>query len=98
MKLEKLEKAKELQSQIEFLKKKIKSFDPTNRYVYLNVSDQYGNKRDIIETYAFNDTYIKATSYSFENVISDAYAKFLETVRDEMQKRIDYLQNELDSL
>jgi hypothetical protein len=98
MDLEKLEKAKELQSQIGFLKNKIKSFNPENKYVYLNITDHYGNKRDVIETYAFSDKYSEAAGYGFNQFVANSYGEFLEKVQTELQKRIDILQLELDNL
>ncbi|MFA5195580.1 MAG: hypothetical protein WC401_07260 [Bacteroidales bacterium] len=98
MTLENLEKANELQSQIKFLETKIQSFNPENKCVYLDVKDHHGNKRDVIETYFLGDMYVKSAGYAFKNFIADAYAEFLKKVRDEMQKRIIYLQNELNNL
>ncbi len=98
MKPETLEKAKELQSQIGLLKNKIKSFNPENKYVYLNIADHYGNKRDFIETYAFSDKYSEAAGYDFNQFVANAYGEFLEKVQAELQKRIDALQSELNNL
>ena len=95
---ETLEKAKKLQSQIGFLKDKIKSFNPKNKYVYLNISDHYGNKRDVIETYAFGDKYSEAAGYDFNHFVANSYGEFLEKVQTELQKRIDALESQLDNL
>ena len=97
MEIEKLEKAKELQSQIDFLKEKIKSFNAKNKWVYLNISDHYGNKRDTIETYAFSKMYLDSAGSSFDNFVANSYGEFLEKVRNKMQERIDFLQTEFDS-
>jgi hypothetical protein len=98
MEITKLEKAKELQSQIEFLKNKIKLFDEKHKWVYLNISDHYGNKWHTIETYAFSNEYLEAAGYSFDNFVADSYGEFLGKVKNKMQERIDILENELLNL
>lgn len=98
METSKLQKAKELESQIDFLKKKISLFNEKNRWVYLNISDHYGNKGPTIETYAFSKEYSEAAGYSFDNFVADAYGEFLEKVRNKMQERIELLQSEFNNL
>ena len=95
MKTETLEQAKKLQDQIGYLKNEIKIFDAKQRYVYLQISDHYGNKGGVIKTYAFSPAYNEAAGYSFDSVVSDAYGVFLETVRKAMQERIDLLESQL---
>jgi len=98
MKKETLEKANKIQSKIEFLENKIKTFDPKSKWVYLSVGDHYGNKYYTIETYHLGCEYYEAAGYMFEDFISDSYAEFLTKVRDKMQEKIDLLKQELDEL
>lgn len=98
MKTETFKQAQKLQDHINYLETKIKSFDPKRKWVYLHVSDHYGNKADTIETYAFNSKYLEAAGYLFDNVVSDAYGIFLETVRRAMQERIDLLKSQFQKL
>jgi len=95
---ETFERAKKLQSQIVYLKEKIKSFNPENKMVYLNISDHWGNKLGIIETYNFSDEYLEAAGYYFNVFVANAYSEFLAKVRDGIQERIDLIQSELDNL
>ena len=98
MELEKLEKAKGLQSQIVYLKERIKSFNPENRYVHLIITDEYGNKRGFIKTFALDRSFEESAGYDFAHFIADAYSNFLAEVQTELQKRIDILQLELKNL
>ena len=98
MEMEKFERANELKSQVAILEEKIKKFNPENKWVHLQISDHYGNKGHIIETYAFDQSYLDAFGRNSDDFVAKAYSTFLETVRDEMQKRIDYLQSEFNKL
>jgi len=98
MKAENFKKAKIIQAHIELLEKKIKSFDKCHRLVHLHISDHYGNKRDTIEIYAFSSDYRNAAGCELEDFIPIAYGEFLESVKTEMQKRIDFLKSEFDKL
>ena len=98
MKAENFEKAKIIQSHIELLEKKIKSFDKSHKWVHLNISDHYGNRRDTIETYAFPLDYRNAAGSELEDFIPTTYGEFLESVKTEMQKRIDFLKSEFNKL
>jgi hypothetical protein len=98
MVLEKLEKAKKLQSQIVYLKEKLESFNPEKKMVYLHIRDHWGNKLGVIETYNFSEEYLEAAGYYFNVFVANAYSEFLAKVRDGIQERIDLIQSELDNL
>jgi len=95
---ETFEKAKELQNKIFYLKERLKSFDPKNKYVHLIITDEYGNKRDFIKTFALDRSFEESAGYDFAHFIADAYSNFLAEVQTELQKRIDVLQLELKNL
>lgn len=98
MKMENFEKGKLIQSQINLLESKIKHFDKSNRWVHLHITDCYGNGNEVIETYAFQHDYTAASGYELERFIPDQYGIFLESVKIEMQKRIDFLRSEFEKL
>mgnify|MGYP003395668809 CR=1 FL=1 len=98
MTTEQLENAKLIQSQIELLKEKITAFDKTRKWVHLHVKNHHGNGSHVIETYAFLSNYRNAAGSELEDFIPIAYGEFLESVRIEMQKRIDFLSLQLSKL
>lgn len=99
MKIENFEEAKEIKTQIDFLENKIKTFDPSQRWVYLRIYDHYGNNlHQTIETYSFSSDYTNAAGYGFDDIVSRAYSKFLSDVQEAMQQRIDMLKEQFESL
>jgi hypothetical protein len=95
---ETLERAKKLQSQIVYLKERIKSFNPEKKQVHLIVTDMCGNKLDLIKTYEFEIMFQESAGYYFDVFVANAYSEFLAKVRDGIQERIDLIQSELDNL
>jgi hypothetical protein len=98
MKTENLNKANELQSQIGLLEEKIKNFNPKHKWVYLHITDHYGNASHTIETYAFSTKYSESAGRELEEYIPQKYGEFLDSVKEEMQKRIDFLKSEFDKI
>ena len=95
---ETFEKAKELQNKIFYLKERLESFNPKNKWVHLIITDEYGNKREFIKTFALDRSFEEYAGCDFAQFIADAYSNFLAEVQTELQKRIDVLQLELKNL
>ena len=98
MKIETLDKANEITLQISLLKQEQAKFDSKSKYVHLQIQDNYGNKSYIIQTYAQPYELTKALGYDLERNIADEYGDFLDSIKLQIQKRINSLIKELDNL
>ena len=94
MKLENLELANNLIKKIEILEGKLKAYNPKNTCVYLQISDHYGNKGAVIQTY-MNKPEI---SSEIEYFINSEYGKFLENVQEKIKQEIIFLKEKLEKI
>jgi hypothetical protein len=94
MDLKNLDLANQLVKDIQVLKDGKGVFNPENKYVYLQISDHYGNKGGVIQTYKSNP---KINS-DLESFIAREYGDFLKKVTLEFEKNIECLEKKLTEL
>jgi hypothetical protein len=94
MTIENLELANNLRKEIETLEAKLGTYNPKNKWVYLQISDHYGNKGGVIQTYMNNPK----ISRKIEDFIANEYGKFLENVQEKIQQEIIVLKEKLEKL
>ena len=94
MTIENLELANNLRKEIEILEAKIGTFNPKNKWVHLQISDHYGNKRGVIQTYMTNPK----ISSKIEDFIANEYGKFLESVQEKIKQEVIVLKEKLEKL
>jgi len=97
MKLEDLEKAKELEDQIKIIDNLLDKYDPKHYIVNLQVQDHYGNKSHIIPIYAFEIKVSRALNYS-DDLLRTYYKEFLHKSTAFLNGRKETLIKELEAL
>jgi len=94
MENEVLELAKKLEKQIQILEIKKGNYNPKNKWVYLQITDHYGNKGGVIQTY-MNSPKINP---EIEDFISEKYGEFLKEVYSKIQSEIENLKSRIENL
>lgn len=94
MTIENLELAINLRKEIETLEVKLGTYNSKNKRVYLQISDHYGNKGEVIQTYMTNPK----ISSKIEDFIANEYGKFLENVQEKIKQEIIVLKEKLEKL
>ena len=94
MTIENLELVNNLKKEIETLESVLGNYNPKNKWVYLQVSDHYGNKGGVIQTYMTNP---KIAS-KIEDFIANEYGKFLNSVQEKIKQDIIELKEKLEKI
>lgn len=89
-------RAQQIKEDLSILKDhEIHCFNPERKWVYLQISDHYGNKGPTIKTYAFTHN---AFGSKLESFIADKYGEFLQQVSTKILARIKELKEEFNNL